>query len=190
MELHNRQWYAQTFSEPPCDPYEMPSCEITNSSNSKLLSNMSEISQIFLRAFSSFVPPREEVVHDVPNFDLEDPRIIIDHPELDNNSQQEFETGDHGDELNMAEAAFDPIEVVVDMDLIVVTNTELKLIFSEIVKNAIHFLAIVGEMPTKEAEEFVSFSFDDRGNVRAIEISRNMEMRNLEAIIPRKIIWG
>lgn len=131
------------------------------------------------------MPPREEVVHDVPNFDLEGPLgIIVDHPELDNSSQQEFETGDHGDELDMAEAASDPIDVAVDIDLTVATDTELKLILSESVKKPIHFLAIVGEMPTEEAKESVSFSFNDRGKAQAIEISRNMEMRNLEAIIP------
>ncbi|KAK5845504.1 hypothetical protein PVK06_001695 [Gossypium arboreum] len=92
-------------------------------------------------------------MHDVPNLDREDPCITIDHPEVENNIQQEFGIGDHGEELNMADAVSDPIDVAIDIDLIVTTNIELQSILSESVKESIHFLAIEEEVPTEEADE-------------------------------------
>ncbi|KAH1098280.1 hypothetical protein J1N35_015201 [Gossypium stocksii] len=91
----------------------MPSCKNIEPSNSKRLSNMlgmMEQMRKIIQEISEALPLKEEAVHDVSNFDLQEPCFIVDHCELDNNSQQEFRIGDHGDELNMTKAVSDPIE--------------------------------------------------------------------------------
>ncbi|KAK5772737.1 hypothetical protein PVK06_049031 [Gossypium arboreum] len=70
-----------------------------------------------LQEISEALTPRKEVVHDVPNLDPDDPRIIVDHLKLDNNNQQEFGTRDHGDKLNMDEAVFDSIDIELDITI-------------------------------------------------------------------------
>lgn len=49
--------------------------------------DMMEQKRKMLQEISKAIPPKEEVVHDVTNLDLDDPCTIIDHPELENNSQ-------------------------------------------------------------------------------------------------------
>lgn len=70
--------------------HEVPLWETSNSSNSKILSNMLDMMEQkrkMLQEISKAIPPKEEVMHDVTNLDLDDPCTIIDHPELENNSQ-------------------------------------------------------------------------------------------------------
>ncbi|KAH1096234.1 hypothetical protein J1N35_013155 [Gossypium stocksii] len=84
----------------------------------------------------------------------------------------------------MDEVVSNLIDVVVELDLVVATHTELQSTLNESVKESIHFLAMVEELPTKEVKEFISLSFDKRGKARATKIPRNMEVKKLEAIIP------
>ncbi|KAK5836437.1 hypothetical protein PVK06_012225 [Gossypium arboreum] len=88
-----------------CDSYKMPSCETTKMSNSKILSNTSNMMtqmRKMLQEISNMLPPREEVMHDVPKFNLQDSRIIVDHPKLNNSTQKDFGIKNHKDELNIA----------------------------------------------------------------------------------------
>ncbi|KAK5802401.1 hypothetical protein PVK06_029992 [Gossypium arboreum] len=97
----------------------------------------------------------EEVMHDVPISDDENLYIIIDHDELEDKVQQEFEIDDYKNELNMTEGVSEPInievDVTVDVDVEVelTTNLELQPVVSESVGESVHFL--------------VSFSFDYGG---------------------------
>lgn len=71
------------LDEPPCDLHKIPSCESIEWSNSGILSNMADVMEQIrnmLQEISKALPPREEVMHDVPNLDLKDSRIIINHP--------------------------------------------------------------------------------------------------------------
>ncbi|KAH1107829.1 hypothetical protein J1N35_011597 [Gossypium stocksii] len=117
------------------DQHKIPSCETFKPSNFERLSNMSDMMEQMrkmLQEISKALPLKEEVVH--PNLNPEDPCFIINHPELDNNSQQEFGTRDHGDELKMAEVVSDTIDVettrtvdvAVDVKVEVTTNMELN----------------------------------------------------------------
>ncbi|KAK5775708.1 hypothetical protein PVK06_043640 [Gossypium arboreum] len=109
----------------------MPSCKTTKPSNSERLSNMlhmMEQMRKMLKEIFEVLPPREEVVHDVPNLDLEDPRIIVDHLKLGNSSQKVFGTRDHGDKLNMDEAFSGPIDIESDIIVNVATNVKVKVI--------------------------------------------------------------
>ncbi|KAK5841039.1 hypothetical protein PVK06_009947 [Gossypium arboreum] len=129
------------LDKPLGDSYEVPSCETTKSSNFELLLDLSDMMaqmRKMLQQISEALSPREE-----------DQDIII-HPKLDDKSQQEFGTEDHGDELNMDKVVSNLIDVAVDLDLVVATNTELKSTLSDSVKELIHFLAIVGELPIEE----------------------------------------
>ncbi|XP_016679302.1 uncharacterized protein [Gossypium hirsutum] len=163
----------------------MPARKTTKSSKSELLSDMENMMaqmRTMLHQISEALAPREEVVYDVPNFNPEDHDIVINHLYLDDRSQQKFGTRDHGEELNMAEVVSDPIGVATNIGLTVATDTKLQPILSESVKEPIHFLAIVGKVPTKEVEEFISFSFDDRGKSQATKTSHDMERRKLEVV--------
>ncbi|KAK5839797.1 hypothetical protein PVK06_008637 [Gossypium arboreum] len=110
-------------------------------------------------------------MHDVPNLDPGNPCIIIDHPILDCRSQQKFGTEDHGDDLNMAEVVSNPIDIESEITIDVATNVKVeltidmehKLILNESVEEPIHFLAIVGKVPSEEVDEFDSLSFE-KGN--------------------------
>ncbi|KAH1047098.1 hypothetical protein J1N35_037882 [Gossypium stocksii] len=147
---------------------------------------------------SEALPLWEYVVHDVPNLDPEDPRSIIDHLELDNSSQQEFGTEDHGDKLNMDEIVSNPIDVGLDIIIDVVanvkvevtTNVELKWILNRGVEELIHLLAIAKKVLAEEIDEFDLFSSDKGIKARATKTSHDMERGKLEAIIHRKMIWG
>ncbi|KAK5770404.1 hypothetical protein PVK06_046554 [Gossypium arboreum] len=143
-----------------------------------------------LKEISKAVPSREEVEHDVPNLDSEDPCFIVDHLEFDNSSQQEFEIGYNGDELNMAEAVSNLIDVEITITVKLTTNMELKSILNESVEEPIHFLAIVEKVPVEEIDKFNSFSFDMGNKARMKKTSRDMEGRKLEEIIPQKMIWA
>ncbi|KAH1114504.1 hypothetical protein J1N35_007882 [Gossypium stocksii] len=144
------------------------------------------------------LPLREEVVHDVPNLDPKDPCIITDQLELKNNNQQEFGTEDHGDELNMVKEVPDPIDVepeitvdaVADVKVEVTTNMVLEPILNESAEEPIHFLAIAEKVLAEKINEFDSFSSNKSNKGRMTKISQDMEGRELEAIIPWKIIWG
>ncbi|KAK5842681.1 hypothetical protein PVK06_005064 [Gossypium arboreum] len=57
-------------------------------------------------------------------YDPEDPRIIVDHLELDNNNRQEFGIEDHGDESNRTEVVSDPTDI--ELDIIVDVATDIK----------------------------------------------------------------
>ncbi|KAK5842578.1 hypothetical protein PVK06_004952 [Gossypium arboreum] len=156
-------------NEPPCDLYKILSCETTKPSNSEILSNMlgmMEQMRKMLQEIYEALPPKEEFVQDVPNLDLEDPYIIVDHPESNNSSQQELATDDHGDELNMSKVVSDlinvetniKVDVAIDVKVEVTTNMKLKLILNKSVKEPIHFLAIAENVPVKEIDEFYLFS--------------------------------
>ncbi|KAH1121956.1 hypothetical protein J1N35_005116 [Gossypium stocksii] len=96
---------------------------------------------------------------------------MVNHPKLDYGSQREFETGDHENKLKITEGVFDPINIKVDVEVVVVvdvevtTNMKLQPILCKTVDEPIHFLAIVREMPTKEFNEFLSFSFHEEVKV-------------------------
>ncbi|KAH1121829.1 hypothetical protein J1N35_004989 [Gossypium stocksii] len=149
-----------------------------------------------LQEIPEALPPREKAVHGVPNLDLKDPYIIINHPELDNSNQQEFRTEDHRDELNMTEAVSNLIEVKSDIavDIVanikveVTTNRELKSILNGSVENPTHFLALAKNVLAKEIDEFDSFSSDKGNKTRVTKTSRDMEGMKLKAIIPHKTI--
>ncbi|KAH1106723.1 hypothetical protein J1N35_010491 [Gossypium stocksii] len=83
-------------------------------------------SEIRLSNIFDALPPTEEVVNDVSNLDPEDPSFIVDHPELDNNSQQEFGTGYHGDELNMAEVVSDPVDIETTIKVDAATDVRIE----------------------------------------------------------------
>ncbi|KAH1073532.1 hypothetical protein J1N35_025860 [Gossypium stocksii] len=96
----------------------------------------------------------------------------------------------------IAKEVFDPIninieeEVVVDVEVELTTNLELKYILNESVDELIHFLAITKEVSTKKVDEFFTFSFEEKGNARVTKASRDMEGKKFEKIIPRKMICG
>ncbi|KAK5826177.1 hypothetical protein PVK06_021092 [Gossypium arboreum] len=135
-----------------------------------------------LQKISEALPLREEVMHDVPNLDPEDPCINVDHLKLENSSQKEFGTKYHRDKLNMAKAISNLIDIELDitvdvatnLKVEVTTNIELKPILNESVDEPIHFLAIVGKVPAKEVDEFNSFSFDKDNKARVTKTSRDM----------------
>ncbi|KAH1091634.1 hypothetical protein J1N35_018891 [Gossypium stocksii] len=117
-----------------------------------------------LKQISEVFPLLEEVMHDVSNPNHVDHGIIIDHPEFNDNSQQEFRIEDKK-ELNMIEEVSDPIDlflnVTVDVEVKLTIGIELQLFLSESRDEPIHFLARVKETLTEEVDEFISFSFDD-----------------------------
>ncbi|KAK5775325.1 hypothetical protein PVK06_043202 [Gossypium arboreum] len=123
-------------------------------------------------------------MHDVPHLDPEDPHIIVNHPGLDNSSQQEFAIGDHGDELNIVKAVSDPIHEETDIIVDVTTNMEFKPILNESVEEPINFLAIAENVLAEEVDEFNSFSSNKGNKARVTKTSRDMEGRKLEVIIP------
>ncbi|KAH1046460.1 hypothetical protein J1N35_037244 [Gossypium stocksii] len=139
--------------------------------------------------------PMEELIHDVPNSHQEDHYIDVDHDELKGNVQQDFGTGASNKILKMKKSVSDPtdievdVKVVVAVKVVITTNLEIQSFLSESVDELIHFLAIVGEMPTKEIDEFVSFSFNDGGKARATKSSLGIGVRKVKVIIPQKTIW-
>ncbi|KAH1039569.1 hypothetical protein J1N35_041312 [Gossypium stocksii] len=162
-------------------------------SNSKILSNMSNMMtqmRKMLQEISKILPPREEVMHGVPKFNLQDTHIIVDHPKLNNSTQKDFGTGNHRDELNIVETVSDPIDEAVSIDLTVTTNTEFQPILSENVNEMIHFSATFGEVLAKEVEEFDLFLVNNGSKAQANKASRDIKKRNFDAIIPSKMIWG
>ncbi|KAK5838985.1 hypothetical protein PVK06_007736 [Gossypium arboreum] len=120
-----------------------------------------------------------EVVHDISNLDYENHYITVNHPKLDYKSWQEFGIRYHEDKLKTVEGIFDPIDIVLDKatDVVVAltTNIELEPISNENVDEPIHFLAIVGEIRTKEVDGFILFSFDDEIKDQANKASTDIE---------------
>ncbi|KAH1031017.1 hypothetical protein J1N35_043191 [Gossypium stocksii] len=114
-------------------------------------------------------------MHDVPNLDPEDPCFIVNHPKLDNSSQQEFEIRDHEDELNMVKAISDLVDIETTITVEVTTNMELKPILNESVEEPIHFLAIAEKVPAEEIDKFNSFSFNKGNKARMTKTSHDME---------------
>ncbi|KAK5834734.1 hypothetical protein PVK06_010410 [Gossypium arboreum] len=130
----------------------------------------------------------EEVVHDIPNFDDKGHYIIDDQAKLNDEFKQVIGIRYHDQELKMEECVSDPIDVGVGVNVGVTTNSELKLVLNECVIESVHFLAIVGEMPTKGVDEFVLFSFKDGGIARVTKASRDIGVKMHEVIIPRNIV--
>ncbi|KAK5792881.1 hypothetical protein PVK06_034007 [Gossypium arboreum] len=145
-----------------------------------------------LQEISDTLPPREEVMHDVPNLDPQDPCFKVDHLELDNSSQQEFGTRDHGDKLYMDEAVFDPIDIELDITIDVAndvkvevtTNMECKSILNESLEEPIHFLTIAEKLSAEEIDKINSFSFKKDKKIRVTKTSCDIKGRKLKAIIP------
>ncbi|KAK5794597.1 hypothetical protein PVK06_035836 [Gossypium arboreum] len=112
----------------------------------------------------------ENVRHDVPNFDLKDHCIVMNYPDFNGKSQQKFGSGDHEDELQITENVSDPIDIGVDVaaeiKIALTTNIKLKSFLNESVVEPIHFLAKIKEVPTKETEKFILFSFDNENKAR------------------------
>lgn len=94
----------------------------------------------------------EEIEHDVANLDNENHLIVVNHSELDYNSQQEFGTRDHRETLNIVEGGSDPInieiDVVINIDIEedIITSIELNQLLNESVHELIHFLAKTKEV--------------------------------------------
>ncbi|MBA0763169.1 hypothetical protein Gotri_012670 [Gossypium trilobum] len=133
------------------------------------------------------------VGHDVPNFDNEDHRIVVNYPELDGNNQEEFRTEDHKGTLIITEGVSDPINIVVDVEVVVAvvliegnvtTNLEFQLFFSESDEEPKYVLPKTEKVPTEGVDGFISFSYDNRGKTRAVKASRDMEAMKLKPIIP------
>ncbi|KAH1114810.1 hypothetical protein J1N35_008188 [Gossypium stocksii] len=102
--------------------------------------------------------------------------------ELNLKNQQEFGFEDEI-ELHRTEEIFDLINMEIDVELEV---EELQPIMNESVKESIHFLAITDEVPTKEMDEFISFSFDEEDKAWVDRTSYDMEAKWLKVIIPRR----
>lgn len=146
-----------------------------------------------LRQISEALPPLEEVVHDVPNFDVENHCIVIDHLDLNGENQQEFGIRDE-EELKIAEQVSNLVDlaadVTIDVEVELTTDLKLKLILSASVDQPTYFLAMVYETPTEEVDEFISLLFDDEVKDQFNRSSRNIEVKMLEVIIPRNTLWG
>ncbi|KAH1096935.1 hypothetical protein J1N35_013856 [Gossypium stocksii] len=129
--------------------------------------------------------PLEEVVHDVSNFDSKDQCTTDGYSELNPESQQEFRIGDEN-KVNIFEEIFDltNIDVDIKVEIELTTNFELQLILSETVDESIHFLAITEEVPAKEINEFISFSFDEEDKALVNQTSYNVDVKWFELIIP------
>ncbi|KAK5835778.1 hypothetical protein PVK06_011485 [Gossypium arboreum] len=63
----------------------------------------------------------------------------------------------------MAKEIYDLFGVATNIGLTVAIDTKLQSFLSESIMELIHFLAIVGKVPTKEVEEFILFFFNNRG---------------------------
>ncbi|KAH1083400.1 hypothetical protein J1N35_023161 [Gossypium stocksii] len=140
------------------------------------------------------LPPRKWGIYDIYNSDHENLCIINDHNKNYGEIQPELVTEDHGNELNVVEIVCDPIDITAKLTIKVevedqlTTNIELEPMLYESVEKLIHFLAIKENVPTKEVDEFDSFSFDNGSKTQATKVSHNRERRNLKEIIPRKTI--
>ncbi|KAK5802169.1 hypothetical protein PVK06_029752 [Gossypium arboreum] len=162
---------------------------------SRMLDKMTQM-MTMLQEISEALPPQEEVVHDVLNSVHDDHYITNNRPNLDDGNQQEFRIRDCVDELNILEGVPNPISVetniivdaTTDVKVEITTNIELKSILNESVEKAIHFLAIAEKVPTKEIDEFNSFSSDKGNKARVTKTSHDMEGRKLKAIISQKTI--
>ncbi|KAH1057045.1 hypothetical protein J1N35_035110 [Gossypium stocksii] len=65
------------------DLHKMPSCETVESSNFERLSNMLDMMEQMrkmLQEISDALPPREEVMHDIPSLDPKDPFFNVNYP--------------------------------------------------------------------------------------------------------------
>ncbi|KAK5835535.1 hypothetical protein PVK06_011226 [Gossypium arboreum] len=126
---------------------------------SNMMGKMMKMLKEILEALSLL----EEVMHDVPNSNNKGHCKVINHLELDNNSQEEFRTSDQKDELNMIEGVADPIDInievaideIVDVEVALTTNIKLKPFLIESVNELTHFLAIIEEMSYEEVDEFI-----------------------------------
>ncbi|KAK5811925.1 hypothetical protein PVK06_027313 [Gossypium arboreum] len=126
-----------------------------------------------------------EIIHDVSNFNLKNQCILDNQSKLNLESQQEFGSGD-GNKLNITKVVFDSINIDIDVvvDGAIITNLELKLILNESVDEPIQFLTITEEVPSKEINEFFTFSFEEEDKARVTKASCNIEGRKLKLIIP------
>ncbi|KAH1072865.1 hypothetical protein J1N35_025193 [Gossypium stocksii] len=133
-------------------------------------------------------------MYDAHNLDQDNPCIIDDHGDNYGEIQLELLTEDHGDELNIVEMIFDPIDIVAELTIKVevedelTTKMELKPIFNESLEELMLFLAVVKKVPTEKVDEFYSFSSNKGKKSRVTKSSHNVERRKLVEIIPRKII--
>ncbi|MBA0772189.1 hypothetical protein Gotri_007606 [Gossypium trilobum] len=111
---------------------------------------------------SEALPPREEVVHDVLNYDHDGNCITNNLLGLDDGNQQEFGIRDCADKLSIPEGVPDPInvetnitiDVAANVKVEVTTNMECKPILNESVEEPIHFLAIAKNVPAEEINKF------------------------------------
>ncbi|KAH1128718.1 hypothetical protein J1N35_000096 [Gossypium stocksii] len=91
----------------------------------------------------------QEVIYDIPNFDDEDHYTVVNHIKLNDKVHQEIVTRNHDEDLKMEEGASDPIDIVVNVGVVI--NTEFKLVLNEGVMEFVHFLVIVGESQLKDS---------------------------------------
>ncbi|KAH1130231.1 hypothetical protein J1N35_001609 [Gossypium stocksii] len=116
-----------------------------------------------MQEISKALPPKKEDMCDAHNSDHKNPCIIDDHDENYGEIHPELVTKDDGDELNIAEMVFDPIDIITKLTIKLevrdelTTNMELKLILNQSVEEPIHCLAIASKVPTEDVNKFYSF---------------------------------
>ncbi|KAH1121988.1 hypothetical protein J1N35_005148 [Gossypium stocksii] len=158
------------LDEPPYDSYRMPSCETTKMTNSKVLSNMSDMMVQIIKMMQEIFEELSSKKGDMfgtHNLDQENPCIIDDHNENYCEIQPEFVTKDYVKEFNIGQVVFDPTDIATDITIKVEVIDELTIIMdlkpivNGSVEKPINLLAIAEKVSVKEDGEFYSFSFDN-----------------------------
>ncbi|KAK5771890.1 hypothetical protein PVK06_048145 [Gossypium arboreum] len=117
MEIEEDHDMPKNLDKPPCDSYDMPSCETIRMDNSKVFSSMSVMMVQMIKMMQEIfkaLPPSKEDMPDVHNLDHENPYTIDDHDEIYGEIQLELVTDDHVDELDIIEMITDPIDMAVE----------------------------------------------------------------------------